>query len=303
MSNKLAADSAQLSNLRQQQQNAHAVVDRKHQLESHRQSLFDQVVNEQPATPVLQQLQANSQQQCAQLASEQALLQAVGHSMEKVTQGLSLFQKAEGIYRQASQINERAQRVNSIEGYEARRERRDEAFGDGLGAENAEWNREQLERQERHLQAERDSLVNRAHDVAMQAYQVISIAFSTFPMEARGRYPDLSRSIGQVAFPRVEGANFSEAFMADAIFGTMGAAMNDFSSGCKIHNNVHVVEQCASMTSQQLGLVSAMHRAVHANVQQLQVNLQTLEQSVVVERTSIFNSVQAAVAQLTSAAA
>merc|ERR1711959_195460 len=109
--------------------------------------------------------------------------------------------------------------------------------------------------------------------------QVISTAFSTFPMEARARYPDLCRSIGQVAFPRVEGANFSEAFMADAIFGTMGAAMNDFSSGCKIQNNIRVVESCASMTSQQLGLVNAMQGAVNANIWQLQANVQSLNKT------------------------
>merc|ERR1711959_289030 len=149
-----------------------------------------------------------------------------------------------------------------------RRERRDEAFGNEMGAENAEWHRENLERQERQLQAERDSLINQAHDVALRAYQVISTAFSTFPMEARARYPQLCASIGQVAFPRVEGANFNNTLMTDAIFGTMGAAMNDYSSGCKIQNNMRIVAQCASITSQQQGLVTAMQSAVNATLQQ-----------------------------------
>merc|ERR1712196_398545 len=108
-------------------------------------------------------------------------------------------------------------------------------------------------------------------------------------MEARSRYPQLCVTIGQVAFPRVEGANFTSTLMTDAIFGTMGAAMNDFNSGCKIQNNMRIVEQCASMSTQQLGLVVAVHGAVNTNVQQLHANVQNLEQSVLAERQNIFN--------------
>merc|ERR1711977_221223 len=115
----------------------------------------------------------------------------------------------------------------------------------------------------------------------MRAYQVISTGFSTFPMEARARYPQLCISIGQVAFPRVEGANFTSTLMTDAIFGTMGAAMNDFNSGCKIQNNMRIVEQCASMSTQQLGLVVAMEGAVNTNVQQLRSQVHSLEQSII----------------------
>jgi len=297
LSNKIATESTQLSDLKQQQQNAHAVVDRKHQLESHCRALFDQVVDAQPPTQALQRLRADVQQQRALMAAEQGLLQAVANSMNLVQQGLSLFQQAEGLYRKAYNINERAKQTTRAEAREDRRERREEAFGNEFGAENAEWNREALERQERRLQAERDSLINQAHEVAMRAYQVISTGFSTFPMEARTRYPHLCASIGQVAFPRVQGASFTNALLADAIFGTMGAAVNDFSSGCKIQNNMRVVEQCASITSHQLGLVTAMQSAVNAAIQQLQASVQNLEQNIAVERSNMFNAVRAAVMQ------
>merc|ERR1712187_351118 len=192
-------------------------------------------------------------------------------------------------------MGERAKQVNRSEAYEERRERRDEAFGNEFGAENAEWNRENLERRERQLQAQRDSLINQANDVAMRAYQVISGAFATFPMEARTRFPQLCASIGQVAFPRVQGANFTNALFADAIFGTMGAAFNDFNSGCQIQNNMRVVEQCASMTSQQSGLIAAIQSAVNGVIQEQQSVMKSLEQNIAVERQNMFNVVRASV--------
>jgi hypothetical protein len=273
------------------------IVDRKHQLESHCRTLFEQVVDAQPPTQALQQLRANVQAQSSNMASEQQLLQAVGNSSQMVRQGLSHFQQAESLYQQALNINERAKVTNDMERYEERREFRDEVRGNEWGAENAEWNRENLERRERQLQAQRDSLINQANDEAMRAYQVISSAFSNFPMEARNRYPQLCVSIGQVAFPRVEGANFTSTLLTDAIFGNFGAAMNDYSSGCKIQNNMRIVQQCVSMTSQQHGLITAMESAVNANVQQLRSNLQGLEQSIASERSNIFNAARAAVMQ------
>jgi len=252
-------------------------------------------VNGQPPTQMLQQLRAGVQQQGAQMASEQGLLQAVDRSVQLVKQGLSFFQQAEGLYNQAHRINQQAKQTNRAEVSEQRRERREEAFGNDFAAERSECRIENLEREERQLQARRDSLINQAHDVAMQAYQVISAGLSAFPMEARARYPHLCASIGQVAFPRVEGANFNNALMVDMIFGTMGAAMNDYSSGCKIQNNMRIVAQCASITSQQLGLLGAMEAAVTATLRQLQASVQSLEQNISAERSSIFHNVRAAV--------
>jgi len=294
ISDKLAANSANLSQLQRQQQNAHATVDRKHQMEARLRSLFDQVVDTSAPTSTLHQLQVNAQAQRQVLATEQGLLQAIGNSAQGVQQGICSFQHAQGLYRQAFAINLRAQQTVTAEMYEGRRERRDEMFGDDFGARNAEWQRENFERQERMLQAQRDSIVNQANHAAMQGYQAVSRAFSTFPMEARSRYPQQCAGIGQVAFPRIEGANFTDAFLADAIFGTLGARVNDFSSGCKIQHNMGVVEQCVSMTSHQLGLVTAMQGAVQANVQQCQSSLQDIEMNISKERTNIFNAARAA---------
>lgn len=294
LSAKLAPISAGLLQLQQKQQQAHAVVDEKHRMESTLRGLFDQVIECQPPTQTLQQLRANAQQQQQILMYENSLSQAVGSSAQQVQQGLSFFQQAEGLYRQAANMNQGAQQTVSAEVSEARQERRARDFGDDIGAEDAEWQRENLERQERMFQAQRDSLVNQGNEVAMRAYQAISTAFSSFPMEGRSRYPQLCAGIGQVAFPCVQGADFTDAIMADAIFGTMGAAMNDFSSGCKIQNNMRVVEQCMSMSSQQLGLITAMQRAVQANVQQFQVNAQDMERNISNERMNIFNAARAA---------
>jgi len=51
------------------------------------------------------------------------------------------------------------------------------------------------------------------------------------------------------------------------------------------------------MSTQQLGLVVAVHGAVNTNVQQLQANVQNLDQSVLAERQNIFNGVRAPVSR------
>jgi hypothetical protein len=295
LSNKISTDSALLSTLQQQQCHAHALVDSKHQLESRCRILFDEVVDSQPPTQCLQDLHANLQQQSVLLVSEKALLQEVSQSVAHLQQGLARFHRAGDLYRQAAHINERAKRVNERERHALRDERRAEFHGNDMRAANAEWRAEKLDREERHLQGQRDSLINQANDMALRAYDAISTAFSTFPMGVHARYPQLCISIGQVAFPRVEGANFSSALMADAIFGTWGAAMNDFSSGCKIERNMSVVEQCVSKSSYQLGLITAVDNSVRAAIQQIEASVRELDQGILLERTRIFNVVRVAV--------
>jgi len=292
---KLSTDSAQLTNLQQQWQSQRGVVERKHQLERRSTDLFDQVADAQPPTQELHQLRAGVQLNRGLEASDQALLQAVGNTAQQVRQGLSLFQQASTLYQEARSVNEQAKNVVRREQYQERRERRDIAHGDYCDAENAELQRQRLDRQERDLQCRRDNLINQAHDVAMQAYQIISNAFATFPAEARGRYPQLCASFGQVAFPRVQGACFAQTLMTDAIFGTWGAAMNDMSSGCQIQDNLRIVERCASMTSQQLDMVAAIQSALTTGMQQLRASISHLEQNIQIERNNIFNNVRAAV--------
>jgi len=155
-----------------------------------------------------------------------------------------------------------------MEARKERRARQDERFGDDLTFGDFS----------RQLQSRRDSLINEAQRVAGQAYQTISTTFSTFPVEVRSRYPQLAASIGAVTFPRLHGANFGAALMADAIFGTFGAEMNDISSGCKIQHNMNVMQQCLAITSQQIGLVTGVQGAIMAAVQQYQSNMQNLDQ-------------------------
>jgi len=295
LTTKIQAGSTQLSQLKEQQQNAHGVVDRKHQLESHCRNVFDQVVDARPATPALSQYQANVQQHQALMAQEVHLVQSIDQCVQLVNKGLQHFQQAEGHYRSASRDNQAAMQVVRQENMAERREVRDERRGDEFGAENAEFRRENLERQERRLQQERDNFINRAHADAVHAYQAISTAFASFPMEARQRYPQLCNQIGQASFPRVEGANFGSALMADMFGGTRGAAFNDSQSSCKIERNMHVVIQCVQITNQQKSLINAMEGAVKTNIQQLQGNISGLEKNIAQERGNIFNGVRSAV--------
>jgi hypothetical protein len=299
LSRKVDADSALLSNLQQQQQNAQAVIDRKHQLELHCRNLFEQIVNEQPATPCLQQLQNNVQQQRGALSSSQQALQNISNSGHLIQQGLAFFQQAESIYQLALQVNQKAVRVNRAEAAEIRRERVDLACGAYFSAEFDERNVQRLECHERHLQRDRDALINQANGVAMQGYQAISAGFSAFDLGSplRQRYPDLCQPIGHIALPRIEGANFSQALKADRIFGTAGAAFNDYRSGCKIEHNMRVVQQCASITSSNLSNVNAVLSSAAADVQCLQTNLQNLEQKIAAERVAIFNAALTSVAR------
>jgi len=278
LSSKLSIASAQLLGLQQKQQDVHIIVDRKHQMEERSRQLFNQAVAGQAPTQTLQHLRIGRQEQSSALASEQMLLQAVDTSVQQVKQGLSLFQKAEGLYQQARCMNERAKN--------AKRKMRNESAG---YKENAEMKLQRLERQKRHLQCRRDKAINQANSVAIRAYQVTSTGFATFPTEARARYPKLGASIGEVAFPRLQGENFTGTLVADTVLSTVGAAMNDAASGCWIQENVQVAGQCASISSQQFWLMTQVQNAVATNGRQLKANLKNIKQNIVAEHRHTFN--------------
>jgi hypothetical protein len=280
LSNKISTESTHLEALQKQQDYAHALVDRKHLLESRSRQLFDEVVDAEPTTQSLQNLHANLQQQSVLITVERGLLPDVGQSIAHLQQGLARFHRAGDLYKQASSVNERATNLNKQEEEEA-------------SARKSANKLRQL--QERQLQGERDSLVSQANDLALRGYDAISSALSAFPSKARARYPQICLGIGHVAFPCVYGADFSSALMVDAIFGAQGAASEDCSSGCKIRHNISVMENCMSISSSQLILMTAVDGTIRAAISQIEASLRDLEQGVVLERTRVFNLAQAKV--------
>jgi len=285
LSKKVSDDSSQLTALRRQKRNAHTTVIRKQQMEGLSHQLFIQVVDGQPPTDNLKNLRAEGQQQRSLLASEQVLLDAVGKSVQQVQQGLLLFQQAEGHYRHARSINERVKCGSP--------QMCDEDVGYDFGAEDSGRNRQKSERQDSDLQNVLDRTIDQAHGLAMKAYQLMSTGLASFPAEAKAQYPQLCASMRQVAFPRVQGASPTGALEDNAIFDTPRVAMTGMTSGCQIQDNVKVMGQCASMTSQQLSLMESTQNAVTMNVQQLQASLRTLERNIVAERNNIFNGLHA----------
>jgi hypothetical protein len=290
LSNKISTESTHLEALQKQQDYAHALVDRKHLQESRSRPKFDEVVDAEPTTRYLQNLHATMQQHSVLIKAERGLLPVLGQSMAHLQQGLARFHRAGDLYKQAASVAERATRSNEHMEEEA-------SAHHGRWAERRAQKKATKERQlqEKQLQSERDSLISQANDLALRGYDAISSALSSFPSEVRARYPQLCLGIGQVAFPRVDGADFSSALTVDAIFGVQGAASEDSSSGRKIRHNINVMEDCMSISSSQLGLMTAVDGIIRAVVSQIEATVRDLEQGVLLERTRVFNIARAKV--------
>jgi len=274
---KLSFDSAKLSRLQQQQKEAHAIMNKKLQMQGQSRQLFNQVVDCQPPTQTLKRLRAQEWKERSLLATEQIFLEAIGNSVQQVQQGLSLFQEAEYLFRRAESINERAKNVYA--------DICDEAVGSDFGSDSSERSWLFGLAEERDLQRQHDKKKYQANGVAIQAFQIIEPGFSAFPFKARARFPQLCASIGQ-----------GDAILWHA--GSFGTAKNDIRYdilGCQIEGNARVVGQCASMTSQQLKLMVAVQDAAAINVHQLQAGIQNLEQQIIDERNNIFNGMRSAV--------
>lgn len=285
LSNQLSIASAQLPGLQQKQQDARIIVDRKHEMEGRCRQLFNKVVAGQPPTQTLQHLRIRKQEQGLLLESEQVLLQAVNNSVKQLEQGLSLFQQAEVLYQQAQCYNEHLRNV--------KRNRRNETAR--CTEVEAAMNLQSFKRQAKDLQCQRDKAIKEANALAIRAYKVTSDGFTAFPLQARAQYPELCTSIGEVAFPRVQGANFTGSLVTELFFGTAGAAVNDAAPPCQIRDNVQVAGQCASIMVQQLWLMMSMQSVVATNVYKLEASLQKLKKNIVAEHHHAFNRKKAQV--------
>eukprot|EP00928_Gymnodinium_smaydae_P003817 TRINITY_DN11347_c0_g2_i1.p1 TRINITY_DN11347_c0_g2~~TRINITY_DN11347_c0_g2_i1.p1 ORF type:complete len:518 (+),score=112.53 TRINITY_DN11347_c0_g2_i1:62-1555(+) len=142
-------------------------------------------------------------------------------------------------------------------------------------------------------EAERDAIVSLAHKEVIRAYSTVSAAFAAFPAEARMRYPELCNAFGQVAYPRVQGANLASACVSDAFFGSASPG-NNRSFSCTIQHNLRVVDECIALTSQQLSLACTVDSAINVTLQQLRSTLVSLEDGIEKERGHIFRRVREA---------
>lgn len=293
----MAQKTEQLDGLRQVESQARGAADRKHQLEAHLVQLFDQVVASQPVTPQLQELQNGRATQSSAIAAERGLQAAMQQSEQLARRGIQQFEAARQTLQRAEQENNAAARANLQERRADMREDFAERRGDGFDANNAEFQAECAERRERMMQAQRDQHINQSCQQASDGYRSMHAAlFSSFPQEARRRYPQLCMQIGQTPFPQLQGASGFETGMAD-LFGPIGGMINEWGSENKIRQNLSVVQQCESIAQQQHGLIVVLISAIGGGIAQMDQNLAQIHGGIEAERRRIFGAVMASAGQ------
>lgn len=290
----LTQKNEQLAGLRQVESQARGAVSNKRQLEARKGQLFDQVVASQPPTVHLQELQNRKASQSGLLASERGLQAAMQQSEQLAQRGIQQFEAARQTLQRAEQENQAALRANDQERFAQMREGFAERRGDGFGADNAEFQAECAERRERMMQSMRDQHINQSCQQASDAYRSMHAAlFSSFPQEARQRYPQLCMQIGRTPFPQLQGASGFQTGMAD-LFGPVGAMMNEWGTENKIMQNLSVVQQCESIARQQHQLIVAVCSAIGGGIAQMDQNLAQISSGIEAERRRIFGEVMAA---------
>jgi len=292
---RVSSAHASVEQLRRNQGKLMGLLAHQQQLESEREALFNKVVDAQPSSASLLESQAERQRSVSQLGAEQQFLSAVTGHARGMQHGLALFQQCQALYQQALSLNYEAENVNMFETRAEQRESVDDWADRSCFEARDEWHVEPWEWQEQWWQERRDQLTNEAGAIAMHGYQEVAIVLSSLPPETRARYQRIASSFG-VPYPRLQGANFCEAWICDALFGTSGAEMNDFSSGCKIRQNMEVVSRCVSITVQKLDIVTTVRDAVSSNIQRLQASVEGVDRQISVERNNLFVAARASVA-------
>lgn len=294
----LAQKKEQLSGLRQVESQARDAVNNKNQLEARLVQLFDQVVASQPMTAQLQELQNRRATQSSVITAERGLQAAMQQTEQLAMRGIQHFEAARQTLQRAERENQGALRANDQERFAGMRENFAERRGDGFGADNAEFQAECAERRERMMQAMRDQHINQSCQQASDGYRSMHAAlFSSFPQEARQRYPQLCMQIGQTPFPQLQGASGFETGMAD-LFGPVGGMMNEWGTENKIMRNLSVVQQCESIARQQHQLIVALCSAIGSGIAQMDQNLAQINGGIEAERKRIFDAVMASGAQV-----
>jgi len=139
-------------------------------------------------------------------------------------------------------------------------------------------------------QAQRDSLLNQARQLAMHAGTELQAGIDSFPMDVRVRYPQLTQGLYSAAQPFLQGARFGNTFMVDVAFGGIGAAFNDMHAAHKIRENMRVLDQCQSIADSQRTVMQACLSSLATSVQLFDANLVNLQQSVSNETQAIFST-------------
>jgi len=169
-----------------------SALNRENQIESAQREMkqiFEKVVDSQhPTAPLIsfnQQLQAAR----SSLNANNSLMAGIQFSAQELGRAQQLFSVAQQELQVAMRDNQRAK---------------------GYAVNEMNWGDYYDENMEIRLQRERDNLINRARQQAFQAGQVLQAAFDAFPIEARVRYPELTRNICNAPIPNLQGANFGK---------------------------------------------------------------------------------------------
>ena len=114
-------------------------------------------------------------------------------TMAKVNQARRLFEQAH------LELN-RALRDNMAAEYEAQADMYGWGYADGY---------------EVAMQRDRDRMINLARQTAFAAGQTLQAAFDSFPMEARVRFPELTRHVCNAPIPDLSGADYAQTLNQD----------------------------------------------------------------------------------------
>jgi len=240
--------------------------------QAERASLFDAVVASQPPTAKLVNLQqqVGAAQQQVQLNS--TLLQQVGVSLQRAQVAVQLFQQAHHCLRQASTMNNMATGTAFFEAFDGN-------YRD----------REMMHMAEMGEQMQRDSLLNQARSLAMQAGNELQSAIDCFPAQARSLNPQLTANLFSAAQPFLQGASFGGTMMVDWVFGNTGAFFNDMHASGKINHNLNVIAQCQNAAAAQTGIIEAVAQYLQTNVQFVSQQIANLGGQIQAERSVMFD--------------
>ena len=245
-----------------------------------RMRLFDWVVSVTPDTPAMVDIKHQRQAATRALQAESELHARLRETLLRVAAARDSFARAASELRAARMENTVAQVDNFGDMMSNRR--------DGFGEVAMQW--------------DRDRRLNLARDLAFRGSDELQAALDDFPMEARVRYGDLTRRIGDAPLPDLRGANFLGTWAVGMAFGNFGDAMNNMHAGGKIQRNLAVLGQCESIAASQHALVGAVARAVDANLVQIRATLVALEERYQRERAVMFQLARSSVVAAASMA-
>jgi chromosome segregation ATPase len=183
---------ARLSSAKQQLTEATVSRDRCEAARKEMLSIIDHVATSN-GTTTLRSLLSQVQQSNTELSQDIGILSSLERVMVEVQHARALFSQAHQELRRAARDNQAAEGEAAV----------DMMFL----ATNDMY--------EEGLQADRDNMINMAKQTSYRAGQMLQAAFNAFPMEARVRFPEITRNVCNAPIPVLQGANFGDAFMAD----------------------------------------------------------------------------------------